>query len=225
MKLSEEIKIRFNEKFKQGDLPWLRGGDREFVKLFAQRVLAHASEPQLLDLGCGDGWASVYFASLGIDVTGLDSSEVAIRMAKAHAKEAGATRVRFEVGDGLHLSYKEHSFDAVFDRGMFHHQPRGEWGTYHRAVTTVLKPGGLFYLSGYSDLSTKKGFFPRPDGRLWYRYKDAKTGYWSYDHYFNRGLFEKIFRDDFVLLEEHIEEQAAASGSRLLCCTFQKTVR
>jgi hypothetical protein len=66
MKLSDEVKIRFNEKFKRGSTPWVRGGDMPFIRKFAGLVLSKQDTPKLFDIGCGDGWATFYFGTRGI---------------------------------------------------------------------------------------------------------------------------------------------------------------
>src|SRR5208283_708706 len=43
-----------------------------------------------VDLGCGTGNYAIYLAGLGFDVTGVDSSPAAIRIAQEHAKKRGA---------------------------------------------------------------------------------------------------------------------------------------
>jgi len=221
MKISDEVKLRFNEKFRIRSTPWLRGGDKKFIEKFSRLVLKINDVPRLLDLGCGNGWISVYFKSKGIYVDGIDSSPIAIRQARS-IKETGSGSMHFKIGDALHLPYKKDLFDAVFDRGMFHHQPEYAWEKYIKNVGKVLKPEGLLYLSCYSDTSIKPGLFPRKDGRLGYRYKDKETGYWSYDHYFNDKLIQSLFCRHFSLVDHGMEKRRAPSGSRLLYFVFKK---
>ena len=53
-----------------------------------------------IDLGCGAGNYAIYLASAGFDVTGLDISPTAIRIAEENAKEKGQ-KCNFLVADVL----------------------------------------------------------------------------------------------------------------------------
>jgi SAM-dependent methyltransferase len=63
---------------------------------------------KILDLACGKGRHSQYFASLGHDVTGVDLSANSIAIAKENEKE----NLHFEVRD-MRVSFKEDYFDLV----------------------------------------------------------------------------------------------------------------
>ncbi|MGA0120516.1 MAG: bifunctional 2-polyprenyl-6-hydroxyphenol methylase/3-demethylubiquinol 3-O-methyltransferase UbiG, partial [Methylophilaceae bacterium] len=45
-------------------------------------------DKKVLDVGCGGGILSESMAQLGAEVTGLDQSEIAIKIAQLHAKES-----------------------------------------------------------------------------------------------------------------------------------------
>lgn len=53
----------------------------------------------IIDIGCGDGRDSIYFASRGRRVLGLDRAGVAIEHAREKANQAGLVQARFEVTD------------------------------------------------------------------------------------------------------------------------------
>jgi len=56
----------------------------EFARQIADRLTPSA---RVLDLGCGEGRDSVYFASRGFEVTGLDVSADALAKARRLADE------------------------------------------------------------------------------------------------------------------------------------------
>jgi ubiquinone/menaquinone biosynthesis C-methylase UbiE len=70
----------------------------------------------VLDLGCGIGGPARYLAAtFGCHVTGVDLSSSFIDAASYLTARCGlADRVKFQVGDALHLPFKEGAFDAVF---------------------------------------------------------------------------------------------------------------
>lgn len=67
---------------------------------------------RLLDLGCGTGWTSEFFARVGYEVVGVDISQKAIDAARNHYKDL--PNVRFELSD-----FDELDFDNEFDAAVF----------------------------------------------------------------------------------------------------------
>lgn len=113
---------------------------RYLMELGAIMALLPPPPAKLLDLGCGTGWTSFFFARRGYDVTGQDISEVAIRWANRGREREGLDHLRFVVGD-----YETMSFDNEFDCAVFfdslHHADHEEDAI--RGVYRALKAGGI----------------------------------------------------------------------------------
>jgi SAM-dependent methyltransferase len=106
-----------------------------------------AHPPQLgarvVDLGCGFGDTTQRLAELvgaDGDALGVDVSEPFIELARKEAEEAGATNVRFAVGD-VQVTEFEETFDYAFSRMgvMFFANPVQAL----RNVRQALSPGGM----------------------------------------------------------------------------------
>ena len=94
----------------------------------------------LLDLGCGSGRDSAYFASLGFRVTAVDGSEELCKRVRAnYGIEAHC--IRFE-----ELSFEE-AFDAVWACASLLHVSKAEMPGVLAKVAAALKPGGILYAS------------------------------------------------------------------------------
>jgi SAM-dependent methyltransferase len=116
-----------------------------------------------LDLGCGTGTTSVYMASKGWQVTGVDFVPQPIRIARARAAAAGLS-VAFLVGDVTRLNALpiEPGFDLLFDQGCFHSLPETSQAAYARQVTAMARPGATFllYAFGRQPSARRRPFFP-----------------------------------------------------------------
>jgi ubiquinone/menaquinone biosynthesis C-methylase UbiE len=72
---------------------------------------------RLLDLGCGKGRASFYFATKGYDTIGVDIDLETIRVAKRLAPELGVHNCEFMVADMRSLCFRDSVFDYAISFG------------------------------------------------------------------------------------------------------------
>jgi 2-polyprenyl-3-methyl-5-hydroxy-6-metoxy-1,4-benzoquinol methylase len=104
-------------------------------------LLKHAdllpSEGLALDLPMGLGGSAGFLASQGLDVVGIDISEVGVRRAKVHFPNLQAC-----VTDLEHLWLPDRHFDLIIS---FYYLDRGIWPS----IEPALKPGGLFYFETF----------------------------------------------------------------------------
>ncbi len=94
----------------------------------------------LLEVGCGNGRDSAFFAELGHQVTAVDASPTAIELCRETLTDASIT---FEVGTA---SVVDGSFDAVYSRFALHAMPLAEEKELLSVASRVLKVGGRFYV-------------------------------------------------------------------------------
>jgi ubiquinone/menaquinone biosynthesis C-methylase UbiE len=106
---------------------------------FILRQLGDVRGKYLLDLGCGAGENSVYFAKLGAKCVATDYSpgmvEVALKLA-----EANHVAVEGRAINAMAIDFPDNTFDIVYASNLLHHipDPRLTLQEMHR----VLKPGG-----------------------------------------------------------------------------------
>lgn len=95
---------------------------------------------KLLDLGCGSGWTSVFFARRGYHVTGQDIAPDMIGLAERNRADAAVDNLDFVVCDYESLGFIE-EFDAAVFYDALHHaeDPESAIASVYRA----LKPGGV----------------------------------------------------------------------------------
>lgn len=95
----------------------------------------------------GEGRNAVYAASQGFDVVAFDISEQGRRKANLLANE-NQVSIQYEVGDFLKMDFQSHSFDVL---GLIYtHFPPQLFESYVTKLNTLLKPGALVILEGFS---------------------------------------------------------------------------
>lgn len=104
-----------------------------------------------VDLGCGLGSSSLYLASRGFTVTGVDCSPSAITQARARSAAAGLG-ISFVVADLLGpLAEIGGGFDLALDWELLHHIPFDNREVFTTNVAELLRPGGLYLSLSFSE--------------------------------------------------------------------------
>lgn len=219
MKLIDNVINRFEHKYKEENTPWVRDEKNPTgLKEFVNELKKHKKQAKILDIGCGEGWIARKLAKEDFFVTGVDSSKTAIK--KAKEKNKGEKNPKFIIGNALDFPFPDNSFDAVIDRGLLHHIPEKNWHSYKKGIKRVLKNGGLYYLAVFSDDSIKKDFNPKKEKKVWNKVKD-KSGYWTYDHFFNKETIQKFVGNQFELLWQGEDKKPTPNGSILIYSIFR----
>ena len=110
----------------------------------------------VLSLAEGEGRNAVFLASLGLEVLGVDGSEVGLAKARALAESRGAD-IKTEVADLATYEPPANCFGSVIS--IFAHLPSEIRRRLYCLVELSLKPGGIFLLEAYhkSQLSRNTG--------------------------------------------------------------------
>jgi SAM-dependent methyltransferase len=95
---------------------------------------------RLLDLGCGTGWTSAFFARRGYRVTGQDIAPDMIDYAERNRARYEAADLEFVVSDYESLAFAE-PFDCAVFYDSLHHAVDERAAL--RSVFRALRPGGI----------------------------------------------------------------------------------
>jgi len=106
---------------------------------FIVQHMGDVADKYLLDLGCGAGENSVYFAKKGARCVAADYSQgmvdVALQLAKSNGVEIEGRTV-----NAMAMDFPDRTFDLVYASNLLHHLPEPEAAL--REMHRVLKPGG-----------------------------------------------------------------------------------
>lgn len=150
---------------------------------FARTILPYL-EPgkKLIDIGCGNGRDSLFFYQHGINVLGIDASDVAVSRLQREAQEG---RLTFLCGDFTYLPTEAETYDYCYSRFTLHAINQEQSDRFLAHAQQLLKDGGVIWIEARSvnDDLYGKGI---PLGKNEFVYQD---------HY-RRFIEGKVLKDD-----------------------------
>jgi len=112
---------------------------------------------EVLDLGCGYGRDSVYLASRGAHVCGIDESALQVSLSQKECPSGLFARASFES-----LPFCDYLFDTLFSRYALQHTAKLDPAFMEAA--RVLKPGGKFLFVVTHPI---RHYFEKPTRNYW----------------------------------------------------------
>ena len=138
-----ETAKRYNKEVRQ----WMRMVSKSFVSVARKWGVTGG---KVLDVGTGTASLAIGFAKRipGVEVTGLDLSDVILELARDNAQKSEVSlRVCFQKGDAEDMPFEDDTFDLVISSDTLHlvKNPMKMFNEIHR----VLKPEGRFFISDF----------------------------------------------------------------------------
>lgn len=126
--------------------------------LLVQAVESGRIKPcKAVDLGCGAGNYAVWMAKQGFEMTGIDFSREAIKLAESLAAREGVS-CNFMVADLLgDIKEFQSSFDFAYDWELLHHIFPEDRPQYIKNVHSIMRPKGIYFSACFSEKDPEFG--------------------------------------------------------------------
>ncbi|MBE4909939.1 methyltransferase domain-containing protein [Bacillus luteolus] len=170
------------------DIPFfkVKGPDENLVEYFSKGL----APKKVLEIGSGPGRNAIYMAQKGCTVTALDISEKAIKWARERASKV-EVEIDFQCASLFDFEFEPHSYDFVYDCGMFHHIAPHRRLTYVEILKKALKNGGLFGIVCFNT----EGALATSDWDI-YNERSLKGGIG-----YTEERLKEIFNEDFNIID------------------------
>ena len=126
---------------------YLRAKAERIVELAAELRL-EATDPSVLDVGCGVGLVDSMLTPHFRNLVGVDVARGLLPQARQNAPDA-----RFAGFDGAHLPFRVGCFDLVFAMCVVHHVAVEDWPQFASELARVTRPGGLVMIFEHNPLN------------------------------------------------------------------------
>jgi len=133
-------RARFVDYYALPRAPWDIGRPQAAFVAAASQIVG-----RVLDAGCGTGDLSLWLASRGHAVTGIDYLEEPLEVARRKGAQLGLA-VNFLRMDATQIGSLPERFDAVTDCGLFHSFDDRQRTAYVEALGQLLEPGARLFI-------------------------------------------------------------------------------
>ena len=155
----------------------------------------------ILELGCGQGRDTLFFAAKGFQIYGLDSSKIAIESVNTKAMESGLSSITLKHWDAKQeLPFDNDYFDAVyshmfFNMGFKYHDLQDLF----KEVNRTLKNNGFHCFSVRSD-----------NDKFYRKGKEIDSGVFEINgfhiRFFTKKEIQDLAREHNFVIDEIVEE-------------------
>ena len=143
----------WEEEYSEGIPHW---AEDKNPSLFAQDFIREIQDRKfksILEIGCGNGRDSIFFAHAGMNVIAIDVSPSAIDLAKQNARDAGVT-IDFRIAKAESLPFKDNQFQATFSLSVLH---SSDLTKSLPEITRVTTKNGIAFIYLYGDTQYADG--------------------------------------------------------------------
>lgn len=188
----------FDEAYKQKNIVWTESEPpEELTKLIRGRKIKLC---KVLDIACGEGYNSIYLASKGFDVLGVDISKRAVQYAKENAKKAGL-KIRFKEINLKNIDNLNEKFDFILEWSVLHFLPFDKRKEYINKIYAILNDNGKYLSVCFNN---RDSHFGKIGERFRTIPKDAKILRGEKIYFSSLDELKELFKDKFEIIESKI---------------------
>ncbi len=178
----------------------------ETVVRFGMRYFGDAADRKvILDLGCGGGRHSTFFASLGHRVISIDYSLEGCRHTRSLMEERGAAAL-VACATMQALCLADSCVDGALAYGVLYHSDTSGFRSAVRELWRVLKPGGRLLVRTRGTSDPRFGTGVRIDNRTFVLTDDSTNERGMQMHFIDHAAIPEIFAQFRDIIIDRIEE-------------------
>ncbi len=196
----------------------------------SKKALAYLTVGQhLLDVGCGEGADSVFYATNGFQVTAIDSNKIYLNRLRAFRKDNNLSNITVRCRDVIHYRYPLNSFDAINCLLVGCCMRKSDFDKMLQPLKRSVKPGGIIILSLRNFLDPEFKDYQATEKMIEPNTYRKKEDCCKIRYYIEKGRLRQLFIDFEILYYHEVlapdkYEEVLKHGDSYIICRRRKFI-
>ena len=154
---------------------------------------------KLLDIGCGEGADSAFFAKKGFTVTAFDKNEIYLKRFRAYCKDNKLANVRILRHDAVGYSYRPNTYDVISCILVLCCMKRSEFEEMLKSLKHSVKLGGIMIMSSRNHLDPELNEYRSEEKMIEPNTFHSKENCCKFLYFIEKGRLREVFEDFEIL--------------------------
>lgn len=155
----------------------------------------------LLDVGCGEGADSVFYARKGFHVTAIDKNETYLKRFRAYRSDHGISNITILERDALEYGYPRNTYDVISCILVLCCMKRSEFERILEPMKRSVKPGGLIIMSSRNYLDPELKDYKKTQAMIEPNTFHKKEDCCRFLYFIEQGRLREVFSDLEILYD------------------------
>ena len=167
-----------------------------------RKAIRYCKGAKVLDVGCGEGADSVYYAKHGFAVTAIDNNRTYLKRLRSYLRDNRIPGVSVSFHDVVTYRYPRNRFDVVSCILVICCMKKSEFERMIIPLKQCVKPGGTIILSARNYLDPELREYRKSEKVIepnTYRHKAKCRHQCTYVYFVEKNMVKKAFEDFEIL--------------------------
>lgn len=165
----------------------------------ALRFIKGSRRKKLLDVGCGEGADSVFYAKHGYRVTAIDRNETYLNRFRAYRTDHKLSSLRIRMCDATAHRYPRNAYDVISCILVLCCMKRTEFDAMLTPMKRSVKPGGFIVMSSRNYLDPELNDYMHTQKMIEPNTFRHKEGCCKFVYFIEKGRLREVFSDFEIL--------------------------
>ena len=169
------------------------------VDPLVRKAIRYSTGKKVLDVGCGEGADSAFFARKGFKVTAIDKNETHLARFRAYRRDHTLSKITIRLHDALKYGYPPNTYDVISCILVVCCMKRSEFERMIVPLKRSVKPGGIIIMSSRNYLDPELNDYISTEKMIEPNTFNKKEDCCRFVYFIEKNRLPEVFKDFDIL--------------------------